>query len=342
MEFDEFAQIEKKRQDFVRRQAKKLVQRRNIINKRIIQELNELQRQSNQLDEDLLNVKKTDQINDSILEKKNEILEMDQNLYNIPDINIPDVNIPDININDSYTEEIPESIKYPKNEMNLNFSDFFLKNYVFTEKYIETEKNLAIDRNQMSKMELYKLKMIINKRIGQVTSDKEHLFQIIEILKEKKSLISFEYIAIKVIEQTKIQVTNSFDSYKPYGFLLSKIYSPELHSIFLMSLIYKKESGNVLKSIYSPYFELLRLNNFLTEAYNFIVSILNSDPEFHIFFVIESYLIILGSTVYQFYRKRFKGILNYIIKEYIVRGNNEPCSIRIKDLIFRLHSEHIF
>lgn len=225
------------------------------------------------------------------------------------------------------------NLKYHKSETNINISFFFLENYIFTQCYINTEKELSREKTQTTPMEQFKMKMLVNKRIGQITTDTQHLSQIIQICQKNNNLIFTELMIIKMLQQVKIQVTNCFDTYKSYGLLLSELYSTELHSLLLMSLLYNKDTGKNLKSIYSPYFELLRLRSMFQEAYNFFVSILNEPPSFDVFFVIEAYLIILGPTMLHTYTKRFKGVLKLLSTVYIKMGKNEPSTVRIKTMI---------
>lgn len=337
-EDDEFAEIERKRRENVQMQINSLVNRRKLLNQKIIYELEQLRNQNNEIEKMLF---QSHVQNENNQPKYNTEQNLDLEIK--PDISRP-LNVEIVQNEPSLyqfdsgidIDQTQNQIEYQKKEMNIQISDFYLKNYVFTQLYVNTEKKLLEEKSNMPAVNQFKTKLMVNKRIGQITTDTQHLSQILNLFKENRSLISTELIVLKIIQQAKIQVTNCFESYKSYGLLLAELYTPELHTLLLMSLIHRKETGNTLRSIYSPYFELLRLRNMMVESYNFFASILNEPPHFNIYFVIESYLLILGDGMLRFYGKRFKAILNFILRIYLPMGQNEPSSVRIQTIIKRI------
>lgn len=329
---EKFLQIERKRRNSAQKEVDKLLVKRKAMNIKIVRELDELKKQREALD--VLD----STIVETAMEERLYFAQEDKEQFMDTSCNIAS-NVSNVESNVSNVSNIESntpSIEFNKKEINIQISDFFLGNYVFTQNYISAEKMLQEEKNTINKMSHFKLKLLVNKRVGQITTDVDHLYQIINILRENKGLVFYELVIIKLIEQAKLQVSNCFESYKPYGILLAELYTPELHSLFLVSLLDKKETGNALKSIYSVYFEFLRLRGFLEEAYNFFSSLLNEMPTFDSFFVIESYLIVLGHDMLRFFGKSFKGILHYIVDEYFARGRNDPSQVRIVSSLKKL------
>lgn len=365
---DEFELIEKKRRESVQKSINSLIDRRKVLNQKLVIELDRLRRENNEIES--LFFGKVQNLSETFI--ANEILEKEQRIANqATNVNVianeqadvienrpfgverqTDLKFEENQTNPSvkYNENLEisniqseknvnlglDTINYKKNEMNINISDYFLKKYVFTPIYIETEQKLLDEKSKMSAIEQLKLKMFVNKRIGQITTDSDHLSQIIQMLKQKSCLLLNELITIKLLQQAKIQVTNCFESYKAYGFLLAELSNSNFHSLFLMSLIHKKETGKMLKSIFSVYFEYLRIKREFIEAYNFFASILNEKPSFDVFFVIEAFLIILGNEMINVYGKVAKGIFKFLVTDYLQMGTNEPSSVRIITMVNKL------
>ncbi|KRH93053.1 hypothetical protein M153_16250002500 [Pseudoloma neurophilia] len=366
-ENDEFFEIERKRRQNVQKQMDALVQRRKILNQKVLYELEELKRQNESIESFLFTpyfpsreieqqnlsfpeqVPKNDQFlsNDQIEQNftiQNEVQKPEQHMTeseNEPQ-NLSFTETPSLEIDSSLLEDQSNpNLQYQKSGMNINLSDFFLQNYVFTQQYIITEKNLQNEKSKMSSSAQFKLKLLVNKRIGQITTDLQHLAQIINICKENYNLVFIELLIIKILQQAKVQISNNFEIYKSYGLLLSELYSNDLHSLLLMSLIYNQDKEKNLKSIYTPYFELLRIRNMFSESFNFIASVLNERPNFDVFFILESYLLILGPNMLRYYGGRFKGVLKYIVNIYIRMGDNEPSIVRIKTIIDKLVNSYM-
>ncbi|ELQ76414.1 hypothetical protein THOM_0601, partial [Trachipleistophora hominis] len=220
---------------------------------------------------------------------------------------------------------------------NIPVSDYFIRKYIVTENYIQTEKILSQQKKKITTQSYTQLKLTVNKRIGQITTDIDHINLITQHLKQYDSCIFYELLTIKILEQAKLQVSNCFETYKSYGWLLNNLYTPNLHSLFLVGLMCKKEEGKLLKSMYSIYFELLRLRQLWIEAYDFFAGVLNEVPASHSFHVVEAYLLVLGQDMSMVFGKKFRGVINYIRDEYFPRGDNKPCKVRIEKIIENLN-----
>lgn len=340
-DYDDFHKIEQKRRKNAKKQIDKLIERRKLLNEKILIEIGELKTKNENVELEINKFKQENSKFKSSTETNlNGLPSQIENEMSLDksDIRYDDIlNVSNVEKNIQKEEKRTSTLfSFENHKLNIKISNFFLKNYVYNDFFIITEKKLQDEKNEYNKLDLLKIKMIVNKRIGQITSDHEHILQIVEILQKNYNLVCCEFMIVKILEQAKIQITNYFESYKSYGIFLSRMYTPEMHSLLLMCLLHKMETGNILKSLYSVYFELLRLKKFFSEAHNFLVSILNEPPEFNIFYVIESFLLILGSDMLNSYGIHFKGIIKYIRNEYLTRNYNEPSQVRIETILSNL------
>lgn len=323
-DLQQFLEIERKRKLVVERSIQELINKRKILNETMQQELQELMR-------DTYTVQETGNAynrNTSLMEDISRELPMDNETVRT-DEKLP-VTHPGVEIVQSDEIDGVEPLNIP---VNMPISDYFIRKYIVTDNYIQTERILTLQKNKITNQSYRQLKLIVNKRIGQVTTDLDHINLITGFLKQYDSCIFYELLSIKIIEQAKLQVSNCFETYKSYGWLLNNLYTPNLHSLFLVGLVCKKEEGKFLKSMYSIYFELLRLRRMWHEAYNFFAGMLNETPISNSFHVVEAYLLVLGKDMSAVFGKRFRGITNYIREEYFARGDNKPCKVRIEKII---------
>lgn len=324
----QFLEIERKRKLDVKKNIQDIIERRKELNEKMQKELAEIVRNEH-IAQELQSEYKTESSVTSELDSQ-RITNIPQGIEQEPIIQKEEIQ------KEEKKDEVQENELGFKTDFNIPISKYFIKKYVITENYIQTEKIVNEEKKAISKQSHFNLKVTINKRIGQITTDMEHVSLIIGTLKQYNDCVFYELVSIKILEQAKLQVASCFEFYKSYGMLLSNLYSPHLHSLFLVSLLYKKEKTTNLKGMYSIYFEFLRLKQMWAEAYDFLAGVLNEMPSFDVFYVVEAYLIVLGRDMVRLFGKRFKGILNYLREEFFIRGENDPCKVRIEGIIEHL------
>lgn len=319
-DLDKFIKIENKRKLIVEEGIKNLIEERRIQNEILQKELQNIACKSMMTEANAQSehVVDTKYFNGQQVELNKQFID-NRHLTDRPTVS-------------SKKEEIQPN-KLPKLKFNVPMSDFFIKKYIITDIYKHTETMLAKEKEDMTSATLLRIKLAVNKRIGQVTVDAGHIYLITESLKKYNGYVFYELVIIKILEQAKLQVSSCFKSYKSYGMLLNNLYTPQLHSLFLVGLMCDNGHGALLKSMYSVYFDVLRHKNLWKEAYNFFAGLLNEQPTSDAFYVIEAFLLVLGEDMCRIFGSIFSNITKYIMTEYFSRGSNEPCKVRIRKII---------
>ncbi|KAF7684293.1 hypothetical protein TCON_0507 [Astathelohania contejeani] len=296
---NEFEKIEKERKENVKQLINQLLERRKSINEKLEEEIKKLEANEQNIN---------DEINSSMKE-----------------------DMANTNINNNITNTTNNSIK-----TNIPFSDIFIKEFILRPEYPEIEIQINFEKSNTSLNHQRNLKLKINKRLSQVSSDQNHLVLLICELKEyNNSFLFIEYFTQILLNQGKLQVSSHPNSYINYSYLFAHLINSSLLIYFRIILFTRFDTPANLKGMYSIYFGILKICNMMDEAWMFIVSILNVHPGEVSLHIVESFLRILGIEMKQAFPS-FKGVLTYIKTKYLPLGDNQACAIRIIDIIDRI------
>lgn len=234
-----------------------------------------------------------------------------------------------------------EELKRQRDELNkliaeLTEQNSYNTNIPYTSEFIKLypQYNTLIDFKSLDPTELLQIKVFVNKKCNQVSTDFEHTINLANQIISYKDNQAFKEIFIrKVLEQGKVQVSSHLESYKPYSFLLFKLESPEIITDYLKMMIWKEGTENELKGMYAIYFGILNLKMDLENSWFWLASVLNSAPNKNTGYILELFLMIVGDLLYEKIPNKFIKILNYIKKYTIIEINNPPVELRILNLI---------
>lgn len=234
-----------------------------------------------------------------------------------------------------------EELKKQRDELNKLISELTEQNTLntnipytseFTSLY--PQYKTQIDFNSLDPTELLQIKVFVNKKCNQVSTDFEHTITLANQIIPYKSNQAFKEIFIrKVLEQGRIQVSSHIESYKPFSFLLYRLDSPEIINDYLKMLIWKEGSENELKGMYAIYFGILNLKADLDSCWIWIASVLNSIPNTGTGYVLELFLTICGDLLFERLPGRFMKLINYIKNYTIKELKNPPVELRILNYI---------
>lgn len=212
---------------------------------------------------------------------------------------------------------------------NIPFSEEFISRFIIS--YQKMANNVV---NQS----LFEAKRFINKRISQVSTDPSHIKDIstgFEKFVNNPELVNL--ITNKIVAQGKLQVAIHNDSYKGYAYFFSLIYNENImqdlrFKVFTDEVV----DNNVTKGIYMIYFGILKIKKLFDEAWFFFASMMNVKPIEKSLYVLEAFIIVLGSDVKHFYGVEFEKIQKFICESYCLEINNMAVRTRIKTLLSKL------
>ncbi|EPR79188.1 hypothetical protein SLOPH_1784 [Spraguea lophii 42_110] len=290
--------------------------------------------------------KSTSSIFTEEIEKKEEtpISAVSDNSDKSEQLNIPTQTEVENHSHDKDTEQpnIDNSTKEETIFTNIPLTQHFIDTSINTKEYSTILKLIENDRNKIQKGQQNKIILTVSKRVSQITTDTNQIDKIIQTLDPiKNSYIFMEYLSNKIIEQARVQVSQHKDSYKSYAYLLSKIYDQEktfdsLCLIFKNKIITSKIEEKSIKGVYLIYFGLLDIKNNLKESWFFLAGLLNVEPNHSSFYVLESFLSVLGDKMLEEYKERFIGLLKYIRDTYLKMFEDEPSRVRIENLTTKI------
>lgn len=184
--------------------------------------------------------------------------------------------------------------------------------------------------------ELLNIKIFVNKKCNQISTDFEHTINLIkEILPYKNNTIFKELFIRKLIDQGRVQVSGCFESYKPFSFLLFKLDCADMINTYVSMLISKQGSESELRGMYAIYFGFLNLKEDVDGCWLWIASILNTKPNVFSGYVLEVFLLICGDLLFEKIRAQFLGIVKYIKKYYLSEIGNPPVETRISAILLK-------
>ncbi|KAM0680331.1 hypothetical protein GINT2_001386 [Glugoides intestinalis] len=191
-----------------------------------------------------------------------------------------------------------------------------------------------IDFSTIDQKELLQIKMFVNKKCNQISTDFSHTLKLITEIMPFKEIPAFKEIFLrKILDQGRVQVSGHFESYKPLAFILLKINSPEMINTYIRLLLARKGSESELKGMYAIYFGFLNLKEDVDGCWLWIASVLNVAPNKFTGYVLEVFLIICGDLLFEKIPVQFLGILRYIKKYYLKEIVNLPVETRITNIL---------
>lgn len=302
-EYVDYSEIERKRKEKVAKLAESLISKRNHINVEIEEEL----------------LKYPDFVNQN--ESVNNLF-MDTGTKNLE------------------TQKVETSV-YQKEEKskiytNLDFTNVLIDNLILNNSYVSIENQIQEVKMMMPKTEQMKIKLQVNKRLGQVSGKEGQIEKIADVLREyQNSPIFIEVFVLKLIDQGRMQVSSCPDSYKHYSKLFCMLYSENLMTYFRAVLFTRELNAETVKGVYSIYYGVLELQNNVDESWFFIASVLNTQPNSLSCYAVECFFLILSKMFYNYCRKPFLKLVKYVRIFYLTDINNEPCKIRITNILMR-------
>ena len=111
-----------------------------------------------------------------------------------------------------------------------------ITNIPYTPEFISLypQHTTLIEFKSLDPNELLEIKVFVNKRCNQVSTDFDHTVELANQIVPYKDNQAFKEIFLrKVLEQGKIQVSSHLESYKPFSFILYKFDSQEILSIYI-------------------------------------------------------------------------------------------------------------
>jgi len=192
----------------------------------------------------------------------------------------------------------------------------------------------TVDFSAVSQEELLKMKIFINKKCNQLSTDFSHTLQLLDELAPLRDNMLFRELFLrKVLDQGRVQVSGHFESYKPLSFILFKLESPEMINAYVRLLIEKPGSETELKGMYAIYFGFLNLREDVDGCWLWLASVLNVKPNKFSGYVLETFLTICGDLMAEKIRAKFNGIVGYIRNHYIKELENAAVETRILNTI---------
>lgn len=192
----------------------------------------------------------------------------------------------------------------------------------------------CIDFSKVDTKELLQIKVFVNKKCNQISTDFSHTITLIdEILQYKENQAFQEIFVRKLIDQGRVQVSGHFESYKPLGFILFKLNSSEMINMFVRLLINKQGSESELKGMYAIYFGFLNLKEDIDGCWLWLASVLNVKPNIFTGYVLETFLLICGDMLYEKINIQFLRIIKYLQKHFLKVLCNSAVESRIEDYI---------
>lgn len=221
---------------------------------------------------------------------------------------------------------INELAEVPPGPTNIPYSSVYTS--------VFPQYNSSIDFTAIDQKELLQIKLFVNKKCNQISTDFSHTLNLVnEIVPFKENNVFKEIFLRKMIDQGRVQVSGHFESYKPLSFLLLKLNSPDMINMYVRLLISKNGSETELKGIYAIYFGFLNLKEDIDGCWLWLASVLNVKPNKFSGYVLEVFLIICGDILNEKIKYKFRGILKYIKTYYLKELNNIAVESRILEVM---------
>lgn len=194
----------------------------------------------------------------------------------------------------------------------------------------------AIDLAAVDQKELLRIKIFVNKKCNQISTDYAHTLSLVnEMLPFRDNPTFKELFLRKLLDQGRVQVSGHFESYKPLAFLLFKLCSPEMINTYVRLLIQKQGSESELKGMYAIYFGFLNLKEDIDGCWLWLASVLNVPPNKFSGYVLEVFLLICGGLLYEKIKAKFVGVVRYIKKFYVKELGNAAVETRILNAVVK-------
>lgn len=340
---EKFKLIELKRKHNLQHQLNQLINQRALDKQTLITRIQEYNKKIIQSNNSIIEEIKLAHIK-AIEEKERKIEQENMSLLNVESENkkITDLqtriliddtqfisNIESKSILENEKIEIVESIT-PR-LTNIPLSEELIQKYVA---HHPRPMNIEITRDMMD------AKRVINKRVSQVSNDIDHIKKVSkDVLKYTHDPELNKMIAELIIRQGKLQVAVHNDSYKGYSYFFVLIYNDNLMQDFRYKVLTDESVDNSLtKGVYLVYFGILKLHKSFDEAWFFFASMMNVKPIEKSLYVLESFLIVLGSDLKHFYGDEFGKIQKFICDSYWNEVDNLAVKTRIRLLFTKLES----
>lgn len=192
----------------------------------------------------------------------------------------------------------------------------------------------SIDFQKVSPQELLQMKLFVNKKCNQISTDYDHTSQLIdEIMQHKNKTIFKEIFIRKLIDQGRVQVSSHLDSYKPFSFILFKLDDADMINMFVSLLIFRNCNENELKGMYAIYFGYLNLKEDVSGCWFWMASVLNTVPNQFTGYIFEVFLVICSDLLMEKCKGKFLKILKYMKVHFLKEIDNDACKIRLLDFI---------
>jgi hypothetical protein len=234
-----------------------------------------------------------------------------------------------------------EELKKQREELDKLISDLLVSaphqtNIPYSKVYLQAfpPYSTCIDFSTIDTKELLKIKVFVNKKCNQISTDFSHTITLVDEILQYKDNQAFQEIFVrKLIDQGRVQVSGHFESYKPLGFILFKLNSPEMINMFVRVLINKQGSESELKGMYSIYFGFLNLKEDIDGCWLWLASVLNVKPSILTGYVLEIFLLVCGDLLNEKINFQFLKIIKYLKNHFIKELNNPAVESRISDYI---------
>lgn len=199
---------------------------------------------------------------------------------------------------------------------------------------ISSETVKASILNRYSKEELLKMKLFVNKKCNQISTDYQHTqFLIDEMMEHRENQLFREIFTHKLIEQGKVQVSSHFESYKPLSYILVKLGSQDVIKLYAKLMVTREGNEAELKGIYAIYFGFLNLKEDAESAWFWIASVLNCGPNNKTGYILEVFLIICGEMLFEKCGVKFQKLLKYTKTHFLKELGNQAVITRLEILL---------
>lgn len=210
-------------------------------------------------------------------------------------------------------------------DTNISYTHKFIDRYTLQPQIPTTTTNPR---------DIFNIKLFINKKANQISSDYNHTNNLIaELMPLKDNSTFIDIFARKMIEQGRIQVSSHLESYKPFSYIIHSINSNNLIQVYVSLMIMCKGSERELCGIYAIYFGFLTLSEDVQASWFWMAGVLNSKPSEYSGHVFETFLVICGEMLSQKCGLKFHKVLKYIKDYFLKELNNKPVECRISNLI---------
>ena len=182
--------------------------------------------------------------------------------------------------------------------------------------------------------ELLQIKMFVNKKCNQISTDYGHTSALVrELMPYREHKLFIELFARRLIEQGRVQVSAHLESYKPLGYVLVTLDCERLVQAYFKLAMARMCGESEIRGIYAIYFGYLNLKEDHAACWFWLAGILNCLPNGLSGYVLEAFLLVCGEMMHEKCGLRFLKILRYIKKHYLQELQNRPVETRIASII---------